>query len=106
MSSIGHMFKRFVYDMGPLGTSRTRAGDEHDGCGILTGNVMAIGKGKPNAGQGGRLGRSNMAYWGTNAEAKAEARKRRRQAGRNAVAEGVADLNVGDRVIRRRRVRA
>ncbi len=53
--------------------------------GILFGNGMAIGKGKSDAGQGGRLGRSNMAYWDTNAETKAEARKRRRKAADAAV---------------------
>lgn len=53
---------------------------------------MAIDKsGKPDAGRGGRLGRSNMAYWGTNDEAKEAARKRRRIADREALAEGITD---------------
>jgi len=63
---------------------------------------MAIGRGKPNAGQGGRLGRSNMAYWGTNDEEKEHGRKRRRRADRDAVAEGKADGANPDRVTRRR----
>ena len=68
--------------------------------GILFGNGLAIGKGKSDAGQGGRLGRSNMAYWGTNAEAKSEARKRRRKAADAAVKEGVADASTPDRPVR------
>jgi DNA transformation protein and related proteins len=53
---------------------------------------MAIGKDKPDAGKGGKLGRSNMAYWGTNDEAKEDGRKRRRRADRDALHEGLADL--------------
>lgn len=56
---------------------------------------MAIGHGKPDGGKGGKLGRSNMAYWGTNDEAKEEGRKRRRRSDREAVAEGVADAAGG-----------
>lgn len=66
---------------------------------------MAIGRGKPEAGKGGRLGRSNMAYWGTNDEEKEAARKRRRRAARAAVAEGVADAVAPDRTITRRKRR-
>jgi DNA transformation protein len=54
---------------------------------------MAIGKGKPDAGKGGKLGRSNMAYWGTNDEAKEDGRKRRRRADRDAVHEGLVDVS-------------
>ena len=64
---------------------------------------MAIGRGKPDAGKGGRLGRSNMAYWGTNDEAKEEGRKRRRRADREAVTDGVADTVAPDRSATRRR---
>ena len=53
---------------------------------------MGIEKIKPNAGQGGKLGRSKMAYGGTNAEAKSAARRRRRLADRDAIAEQVAEL--------------
>jgi len=56
---------------------------------------MAINKGKPDAGKGGKLGRSNMAYWGTNAEEKEDARKRRRQADRAALQEGLRDTADG-----------
>ncbi|HEX6323776.1 MAG TPA: hypothetical protein VFZ36_08625 [Vicinamibacterales bacterium] len=67
---------------------------------------MAIGRGKPDAGKGGKLGRSNMAYWGTNDEEKAAARKRRRKADRDAITEGVADASAPARsVVRRRRYR-
>ena len=51
---------------------------------------MGIGRGKPDAGKGGTLGRSNMAYWGTNAEAEEEGRKRRRRDSREGVADAVA----------------
>jgi len=64
---------------------------------------MAIGRGKPEAGKGGKLGRSNMAYWGTNDEEKLAARKRRRRANRDAIAEGAADAAAPDRTITRRR---
>jgi hypothetical protein len=54
--------------------------------------MMAIRKVKPEAGQGGGLGRSNMAYSGSNDEAKAAGRRRRRQAGHQAIEEGLADM--------------
>ena len=38
--------------------------------------TLAIPNIKPEAGKGGRLGRSNMAYYGSNDEAKEAARKR------------------------------
>jgi hypothetical protein len=66
---------------------------------------MAIGRGKPDAGKGGRLGRSNMAYWGTNDEEKEAARKRRRRADREAVSEGVADVVAPGRTVTRRKRR-
>lgn len=64
---------------------------------------MAVGRGKPDAGKGGKLGRSNMAYWGTNAEEKESARKRRRRADRAAITDGVADASAPDRKVTRRR---
>ena len=66
---------------------------------------MALEKIKPEAGRGGKLGRSNMAYWGTNEEAKGAARKARRTADLGAVAEGVADAVAPDRTTGRRRRR-
>jgi len=66
---------------------------------------MSIEKIKPDAGKGGKLGRSNMSYWGTNDEAKTAGRKLRRQAGREAVEEGVADAVAPDRTIKRRQKR-
>jgi hypothetical protein len=64
---------------------------------------MAIQKIKPEAGKGGKLGRSNMAYWGTNDEAKAAARTARRNADRNAIEEGVADVVAPERTTKRRK---
>jgi hypothetical protein len=64
---------------------------------------MAIDKSAPEAGKGGKLGRSNMAYWGTNDEAKSAARKARRLAGKSAIAEGVADAVAPERTIRPRK---
>jgi hypothetical protein len=54
---------------------------------------VGIEKVKPNAGSGGKLGHSNMAYWGTNDEAKAGGRKRRRQADHQAVRDGLAEAD-------------
>jgi hypothetical protein len=66
---------------------------------------MSIEKLKPDAGKGGKLGRSNMSYWGSNDEAKAAGRKLRRQAGRQAVEEGLADAVDPDRTVKRRKKR-
>ena len=66
---------------------------------------MAFPKMKPDGGKGGKLGRSNMAYWGTNDEAKAGGRKARRAAGRSAIAEGVADVVAPERTTKRRKKR-
>jgi hypothetical protein len=54
---------------------------------------MGIEKVKPNAGSGGKLGHSNMAYWGSNDEAKAAGRRRRRQADHKAVQDGLAEAD-------------
>ena len=66
---------------------------------------MAFPKIKPDGGKGGKLGRSNMAYWGTNDEAKAAGRKARRAAGRRAIEEGVADVVAPERSTKRRKRR-
>ncbi len=58
---------------------------------------------KPNAGSGGKLGRSNMDYWGNNKEQKVAARRQRRLADREALDEGLADVAQPDRKIKRRR---
>lgn len=66
---------------------------------------MAFQKIKPDAGKGGKLGRSNMAYWGTNDEAKAAGRKARRIADRLATEEGIADTVAPKRTTKRRKKR-
>jgi hypothetical protein len=66
---------------------------------------MAIEKVKPDAGKGGKLGRSNMSYWGSNDEAKAAGRKLRRQAGHQAVEEGMADALAPERPVTRKKKR-
>ncbi len=49
---------------------------------------MGIGKGKPDGGQGGKLGHSNQEHWEYTEEVKEAARKRRRlQAKREIVEE-------------------
>ena len=52
---------------------------------------MGVEKVKPEGGKGGKLGRSNMAYWGTNDEVKVAARTVRRVANKVAVVEGSKD---------------
>lgn len=52
---------------------------------------MAILKGRSDAGQGGKLGHSNMDHWETTEEIKAAARKRRRIQARADISEGLAD---------------
>ena len=66
---------------------------------------MSFQKIKPDAGKGGKLGRSNMAYWGTNDEAKAAGRQARRAADRSAIEEGVADVVAPRRTTKRRKKR-
>jgi len=44
---------------------------------------MAILKGKPNAGQGGKRGHSNQDHWEFTEEIKLAAKKRRRHQARN-----------------------
>jgi hypothetical protein len=70
----------------------------------LRGSV-AYEKIMPDAGKGGKLGRSNMAYWGTNDEAKAAGRKARRTADRSAIEEGVADVVAPERTTKRHKKR-
>jgi hypothetical protein len=54
---------------------------------------VAILKGKPDGGQGGKLGHSNMAHWEFTEEIKKYARKRRRRRrqAKVEVAEGLAE---------------
>ena len=52
---------------------------------------MAISKGKPNAGQGGKLGHSNQDHWVYTEEVKEAARKQRRLQARKEVNEGKAE---------------
>jgi hypothetical protein len=52
---------------------------------------MGILKGKPDAGQGGKRGHSNMDHWEFNEEIKEAARKRRRIGGKAAITEGLAE---------------
>ena len=51
--------------------------------------VMANSKVKTEGGQGGKLGHSNMHYWGTNDEAKDSSRKRRRKNSKRVIEEEV-----------------
>jgi len=53
--------------------------------------AVAILKGKPDGGQGGKLGHSNMAHWEFTEEIKTAARKRRRHQAKVEVAEGLAE---------------
>jgi hypothetical protein len=52
---------------------------------------VAIGKGKPDGGQGGRLGHSNQDHWEYTEEVKEAARKRRRQTARAQIVEGITE---------------
>jgi hypothetical protein len=65
---------------------------------------MSWGKHK-DCGKGGKLGHSNMAYWGSNDEAKDASRKYRRVQDRAIVSEGLRDAAEPDRVEPYRRVR-
>jgi hypothetical protein len=73
--------------------------------GAVREDAMAFQKIKPDAGKGGKLGRSNMAYWGTNDEAKTAGRKARRAADRSSIVEGVADVVAPRRTTKRRKKR-
>lgn len=52
---------------------------------------MGILKGKPDAGQGGKRGHSNMEHWEFTEEIKEAARKRRRIQAKKEVAEGLVE---------------
>jgi len=52
---------------------------------------VAIGKGKPDGGQGGRLGHSNQDHWEYTEEVKEAARKRRRHTSRAEIIEGLTE---------------
>ena len=53
---------------------------------------MSILKGRPDAGQGGKRGHSNMDHWEFTEEIKLAARKRRRQEAKRAVKEALKEL--------------
>jgi hypothetical protein len=52
---------------------------------------MGILKGKPDAGQGGKRGHSNMDHWEFNEEIKEAARKRRRISAKLEIREGLIE---------------
>ena len=52
---------------------------------------MGILKGKPDAGQGGKRGHSNMDHWEFNEEIKEAARKRRRISAKKEITEGLVE---------------
>ena len=52
---------------------------------------MGILKGKPDAGQGGKRGHSNMDHWEFNEEIKEAARKRRRISAKLEITEGLIE---------------
>jgi hypothetical protein len=51
---------------------------------------MAIGRGKPDGGQGGKRGHSNMDHWEYTEEVKLAARKRRRLEAKKQTSEALA----------------
>ena len=53
---------------------------------------MGILKGRPDAGQGGKRGHSNMDHWEFNDEIKEAARKRRRLRAKIEIKDGLAEL--------------
>ena len=53
---------------------------------------MGILKGRPDAGQGGKRGHSNMDHWEFNEEIKEAARKRRRHRAKIEIKSGLAEL--------------
>jgi hypothetical protein len=64
---------------------------------------MAVGRGKSDAGQGGRRGHSNMAHWMFSEEHKEFARKARRLEAKQAVRNGIDDhTGVAPRALRKR----
>lgn len=52
---------------------------------------MAIMKGRPDAGQGGKRGHSNMDHWEFNEEIKDAARKRRRLEAKEQISSGLIE---------------
>jgi hypothetical protein len=52
---------------------------------------MGIGKGKPDGGQGGKLGHSNQEHWEYTEEVKEAARKRRRLQAKKEIANGLGE---------------
>ena len=58
----------------------------------LESNLMSILKGRPDAGQGGKRGHSNMDHWEFTGEIKAAARKRRRHEAKSQVTEAFLEL--------------
>ena len=54
---------------------------------------MSISKGKPDAGQGGKLGHSNQDHWEFTEEIKEAAKKRRRLAAKSEIAQGVKEFS-------------
>lgn len=54
--------------------------------------LMSILKGRPDAGQGGKRGHSNMDHWEFTEEIKIAARKRRRHEAKRQVTEALLDL--------------
>ena len=52
---------------------------------------MAILKGRPDAGQGGKRGHSNMAHWEFTEEIKLAAKKRRRHQAKSDIEKGVGE---------------
>lgn len=64
---------------------------------------MSWGK-QRDGGKGGKLGHSNMAYWGSNDEAKDAGRRHLRAQGKAAALEGLDDASDPDRIAPYRRV--
>ena len=54
---------------------------------------MSISKGRPDAGQGGKRGHSNMDHWEFTEEIKTAARKRRRHESKRQVTEALLDIS-------------
>lgn len=52
---------------------------------------MAIGKGKPDGGQGGKLGHSNQDHWEYTEEVKLAAKKRRRLQARRQTSDALSE---------------
>jgi hypothetical protein len=58
--------------------------------------MMAILKGKADAGQGGKIGHSNQNHWGPTEEVKDAARKWRRLQAKSEIAAGLAEFGLAD----------